>query len=73
MTMNMPQRYAPLSPADFTTLGVNDVAYIKACIRDEQSVYAIHAANGAEVAVAASRELAQAIVRQHGLEPLSAH
>lgn len=65
--------YMQLSSQAFAALGVQDIAYIKPISRDGKPMVAVHAADGTEVAVADSRDLAIALVRQHELEPLSAH
>jgi hypothetical protein len=65
--------YIQLSSQAFAALGVQDVAYIKPVVRDGKALVAVHAADGTELAVADSRDLAMALVRQHELEPLSAH
>jgi hypothetical protein len=36
-------------------------------------VFAVHAADGSELGVTSSREVAYAAARQQGLEPLSVH
>jgi len=65
--------FVHMSPQAFAALGVQDIAYIKPVARDGRPVIAIHAADGTEVAVVESRDVALAVVRQNGLEPLSAH
>jgi hypothetical protein len=65
--------FIQMSPQAFAALGVQDVAYIKPVLRDGKTLIAVHAADGTEVAVAESRDVAIALVRQHELEPLSAH
>lgn len=65
--------FMQMSPQAFAALGVQDIAYIKPVSRDGKDLIAVHAADGTEVAIAESREVAMALVRQHGLEPLSAH
>jgi hypothetical protein len=65
--------YMQLSSQAFAALGVQDIAYIKPILRDGKAMVAVHAADGTELAVAQSRDLAVALVRQHELEPLSAH
>jgi hypothetical protein len=65
--------YVQLSSQAFAALGVQDIAYIKPVRRDGKSMVAVHAADGTELAVAESRDLAIALVRRHELEPLSAH
>lgn len=58
---------------DLAVLGLNDVAYIKDVLVDGKTVYAVHAADGAQIAVMAEREVAFAAVRQNDMEPVSAH
>ena len=65
--------YIQLSAQAFTALGLQDVAYIKAVERDGKPMVAVHAADGTELALADSRDLAMAFIRQNDLEPLSAH
>ncbi len=62
-----------ISAQDLMALGVSDIAYIKPAEIDGQKVFAIHTAEGTQVAVAPSREAAVAIVLRHDLEPLSVH
>jgi hypothetical protein len=54
-------------------LGMADVAYIKPVVVDGDEAFAVHAADGTQMAVIADRDLAFAVVRQHELEPLSVH
>ena len=65
--------FIQMSPQAFAALGMQDVAYVKTVLRDGRTLAAIHAADGTEVAVMESREVAIAAVRQNGLEALSAH
>jgi hypothetical protein len=62
-----------LSESELGALGVADLAYVKPVTADGRATYAIHAADGTEMAVVADRELAFALVRQHDLEPVSVH
>jgi len=55
-------------------LGIEQVAYVKDVTLDDGTAgFAIHAADGQEVAVMANREVAFAAVRQNDLEPVSVH
>ena len=65
--------YISLSTQAFAALGLQDVAYLKPVERDGKTMIAVHAADGTELAVAESRDVAEAFVRQNDLEPLSAH
>lgn len=68
------QSWQQLSADEFAALGVETLAYVKPKPQENGRVrYAIHTANGDEVAVVAGRETAFATVRQNNLEPLSVH
>lgn len=62
-----------MSAHDFALWGNQDVAYVKRAVIDEQAVWSIHSADGANIGMTHDRELAFAAVRQHDLEPLSVH
>jgi len=62
-----------ISPQEFALMGMQDVAYVKRKTVNDEAVFAIHAADGTEVAVLSSRDAAVATIRQHELEPLSVH
>jgi hypothetical protein len=62
-----------ISRHELGLLGVQDLAYVKRVTVDGQIRYAIHAADGTEIAVLADRDVAFATVRQHDLEPMSVH
>jgi len=62
-----------LSPSELGMLGMADVAYIKPVVVDGDEAFAVHAADGTQMAVIGDRDLAFAVVRQHELEPLSVH
>jgi hypothetical protein len=71
--MNEIEKLRLISPKEFALLGVEDVAYVKRVMVNGAAAYAIHAADGTEMAVLADRDLAFATLRQHDLEPLSVH
>ncbi|HEY1261693.1 MAG TPA: DUF1150 family protein [Stellaceae bacterium] len=71
--MNQIKRMHHLSPRELALFGMQDVAYIKCVTVDGAAGYAIHAADGTEIAVLSDRDIAFATVRQHDLEPLSVH
>ena len=62
-----------LSPSELGMLGMADVAYIKPVLIEGAEAFAVHAADGTQMAVIADRDIAFAVVRQHELEPLSVH
>jgi hypothetical protein len=67
------ERLRHLSGRDFALLGMQDLAYVKQVSVNEVTAYAVHAADGTQIAVLPDREVAFATVRQHELEPLSVH
>ena len=62
-----------LSERELGMLGVEDVAYIKRVVVDGAEGFAVHAADGTQMAVLASRDLAFVVVRQNDMEPVSVH
>ena len=71
--MDQTERITQISTQDLMILGLQEVAYVKPVIADGQTVYAVHAADGREVAIMPSRDVALAAIRQNDLEPLSVH
>ena len=62
-----------MSQADFALWGKTHVAYVKHVQRADAAGWAIHAADGAPMGMAPSRDLAFAAIKQHEMEPLSVH
>ena len=62
-----------ISPQEFALLGMQDLAYVKRVTVNDAAAFAIHAADGTQIALLNDRELAFATVRQHDLEPVSVH
>jgi hypothetical protein len=71
--MDLDRTLRSLSSQDFLSLGMSQVAYVKSLQQDGESYYAIHAADGTQMAVLASYEAALAVIRQHEMEPLTLH
>jgi len=71
--MNEIPRIGALTPQDLMALGLEQIAYVKPVQVEGKTAYAIHAADGTQVAVMSNRDHAIATVRQHDLEPLSVH
>jgi hypothetical protein len=61
-----------LSPYAFATLGLEEIAYVKP-IGNIDAIYAIHAADGTQLALVSDRPEAAAMIRRHDLEPTSVH
>lgn len=71
--MNGTERLRLISTKEFAHLGLQDVAYVKRVTLNGAAAFAIHAADGTEIAVLPDRDLAFATLRQHDLEPVSVH
>ena len=62
-----------MSPQELAMMGVQDVAYVKPVVVDGAARYAIHAADGTQMAVVPDRDVAFILVRQNDLDPVSVH
>ena len=67
------ERIRHMSSHELALLGMQDLAYVKAVFVNGVTAFAVHAADGTQVAVLPDRDVALATVRQHDLEPLSVH
>ncbi len=62
-----------MSAQDFALWGVQDVAFVKRVVVNDEIGWSIHGADGTHIGLAPERALAFAAVLQHDLEPLSVH
>jgi hypothetical protein len=62
-----------LSSRELGLLGIEHVAYVKPVLVEGVLAFAVHAADGSQLAVVVDRAAAQGLVRSHGLEPVSVH
>ena len=62
-----------ISPQDFAMLGLTDVAYVRSKPIDDVIAFAIHSADGTEVAVLPAYDTAIATILQNDLEPVGLH
>ena len=62
-----------MSVTDLAHWGVPNVAYVRQMIVDNDVSWSIHSADGTQIGLAPSREIAFASIRQHDLEPQSTH
>lgn len=62
-----------MSPADFASWGMPEVAFVKRVLVNDEVGWSIHAADGTHMGLAPSRDLAFAAIKQHELEPVSVH
>jgi hypothetical protein len=73
MDVNAVASLKNLSLSDLLVFGLNNVAYLKPVTVDGQAVFAIHAADGSQLALVASREIGVAAMVEHDLEPMALH
>ncbi len=71
--MDLQEKQWNLTEQDLTMLGIEQLAYVKPVTIKGDSLFAVHAADGTEIAIIADRDVAYAAVRQHSLEPVSVH
>jgi hypothetical protein len=71
--MNQTEKLRHISPKEFALLGVEDVAYVRRVTVNGAVAFAIHAADGTEMAVVPSRDIALATLHQHDLEVQTVH
>ena len=71
--MKQIERIRHMSARELALFGMQDMAYIKRVIVNDVAGYAVHAADGTQIAVIPDRNVAFATVRQHDLEPVSVH
>jgi hypothetical protein len=71
--MNNIEKIRQMSMRELALFGMQDIAYVKSGVVNDAPSYAVHAADGTQIAVFTDREVAFATLRQHDLEPLSVH
>lgn len=71
--MMRPEELKQLTPEAMALLGAPDLAYIKPLVWQGHPVYAICAADGTQVTIVSTREMAFIVARQHDLDPVSVH
>ncbi len=71
--MNQSQNLRHISPQEFAALGMQAIAYIKRVTVNDTVAFAIHAADGTQLALLPDRDTAFATVRQNDIEPVSVH
>lgn len=62
-----------LTEKELAQLGVAKLAYVKPILLSGEIAFAIHAADGEPMAVAADRDLAIAAIEQHDMVPALVH
>jgi hypothetical protein len=62
-----------ISQQDLMALGMSDLAYVKPVEIEGESLFAVFTADGTQVTVLPTREVAIATILRHDLEPVSIH
>lgn len=62
-----------ITAQDLAALGLGEVAYIRPIQIQDESLFAIMAANGQQIGVAPDYHSAVGAIRQHDLEPVVLH
>jgi hypothetical protein len=71
---NVTTVFTPLAEDAFLSLGAQQIAYVKSiALPDGAYAVGIYSADGKPMAAAPSIEVAQALIRQHDLEPALVH
>lgn len=68
-----PKESPPMSAQDFAEWGAGHVAYIRPIDLDGKTVYAVFSANGQQLGLTETLDLARAAVIQNDLEPVNVH
>lgn len=69
-----PNAFKPLADEAFLSLGAQQIAYVKPInLPDGAHAFGIFSADGKAMAAAPTIEVAQALLRQHELEPALVH
>jgi len=71
--MQTTEQMRQMTTTDLAMFGMQDIAYVKPVVVDGNAGYAIHAADGTQMALITDRDVAFAVVRQNELEPVSVH
>lgn len=69
--MTITEKLREMSPQDFALVGMQQLAYIKPSVTNGVAGFSIHAADGTQIGMAPTRDIAFAAVKQHELEPVS--
>ncbi len=67
------ERLRQISPRELALLGMQDIAYIRPLITNGVVGWAVYAADGTQIALLPSREVAAATLAQNDIEAVSVH
>jgi hypothetical protein len=68
--MNEQTGHRMITSHDLAQIGAPNLVYVKRRQLEEQQLFAVHAADGTELLLADSRDIAFAAARQQGLAPV---
>jgi len=72
-TKSTVENFQTISPEAFAMLGVPNLAYVRPVQVEGVNVWGVYTANGQQIGVAESREIALALARQSDFEPVNVH
>jgi hypothetical protein len=67
------ERLKSISSREFALLGMDNLAYVKRVVVNDEPGFAIHGADGTQLAVVPNEETAYFTIRQNDLEAVSVH
>ena len=62
-----------LSRQELGLLGIEAVAYVKPVFVEGVAAFAVHAADGSQIAIVLTREAGYAVIHSNGMMPISVH
>jgi len=71
--MQTTEQVRQMTASDLAMLGMQHIAYVKKVVVDGNAGFAVHAADGTQMALITDRDVAFAVVRQNDMEPVSVH
>lgn len=73
--MDTNEKLRHLSTQGLASLGLSHIAYVRPILIDDEgaSGYAVHAADGTQLAIADELDLAYAAILQHDMHPVRVH
>jgi hypothetical protein len=71
--MQTTEEVRQMTAGDLAMLGMQHIAYVKQVVVDGSPGFAVHAADGTQMALITDRDIAFAVVRQNDMEPVSVH
>jgi hypothetical protein len=71
--MNINDKLRHITPQELAQLGIQDLAYVKRVIVEDETAFGVYAADGTQVALLPDQAVAFAAIRQNEMQPVSVH